>query len=199
MAGTASYLNHEQMFILAGTDMTSTMTLLGIIGEGDVTLTISQDWADETIGSSTYVKEKYFKGAQAYFEATLAEIGNIDTWAAIFLLSEVQEDTASPPLNRIVSNSSTAAAQYFGQKATSHAKIWCLRPVTLYTDATTETARDIVFPRGIAMPNGAMELGIDSAHVAPFRVDALYDPADTLGEHLWYRGITTPTGAWTAV
>jgi len=193
MAGTATYLNHGPMWVIYNA------VNLGFLNEGEVTLTINQDWVDQLCHQTgSHVVQSYFKGEQVDVEASLAEITNLDNWVVAFQTAQKQKDTATPPINRIASGSATTTAPYIGTTATSVAKVLILRPVSLYTDASTETAQDFVIPKAFCRNAGAIPHGIDTANVLPLHFSGIFDPAATEGEYLWVRGKLTGTGAWTA-
>lgn len=193
MAGTATYLNHEPVWLVYNA------VLLGLIDEGDVTVTINEDWVDQVCHQTgSHVLQSYFKGAQVNVEASLAEITNLDNWAVAFPTAQKQKDTATPPINRIAGGSATTTTPYIGTTATSVAKVLILRPASLYVDASTETARDFLIPKAFCRAVGAIPFGIDSANVLPLTFSGIFDPAATEGEYLWIRGKLTGTGAWTA-
>jgi len=179
---------------MAGADMDNLVNL-GLLNEGDVTLTITPSWVDQTCHpTGDYILEKYYKGSTIVVEAELAEVTNYDMWEIACPTGEKQMDASTPPLNRFAGNKASTTEPYIGQKGTSLDQYVCLRPVSLYVDASTETARDLVIPQAINVGGVPMALGIDSAHVLPLEIHGMFNPSATEGEHLWWNGITD--GTW---
>lgn len=193
MPGTVSYTNNEPMWIVYNS------TLLGFCGEGDVTLSIKGEWVDKlSHQTGNYLLDAFWKGERATVTADFSEVDNWDNWAVAFPIGEKQEDTDTPPNNRIVSNSSTANTPYIGARAESHDAKLILRPVALYVDASTETVRDVVLPKAFVREMGDVVYSIDNEELLPITWEALFDPDASSGAHLWFRGLETATGAWSA-
>jgi len=195
MPGTVSYTNNEPIWAIFNA------TLLGLVDEGDVTLSIKGEWVDKTAHQTgNYLLDAFWKGERCTVQATLAESDNWDNWAEAFPIGEKQADGATPPNNRVVGSPSAANSPYIGQRATSYTSKLVLRPVAQYVDVSTEKSRDVVLPKAFVREMGDIVYSIDNAKVLPITFEALFDPDGTDGENLWIHGLETAgAGSWSAV
>ncbi|MCP4898888.1 MAG: hypothetical protein GY906_18100 [bacterium] len=197
MPGTVSYTAKEPVWALAGSAMDS-LTLYGLLGEGDITVTITPEYVDEMAHQTgAYVLDKFFNGATVVAEFELKEVLNWAMWPEVFPNGERQIDTSTPPNDRFAFNSSTSTDPYVGTRATSQAQYFVFRPVRQYADAATEKSRDLVIPKGFNAGPVALTYSSETSQVFPFEVHGLFDPDASDGENLLYQGLTT--GTWAAV
>jgi hypothetical protein len=170
------------------------LTNIGLLNEGDATITVTPEWSDQKAHQTgAAILEKYYNGAQVVAEFELAEVLNWPMWADAFPTGEHQMDDSTPPQDRVAFNKILSTEPYVGQKGTAVDQMFVFRPVRLYVDASTETACDVVIPRGVSVGPVVMTFSTDNPQVLPFEVHGLFDPSATEGEHLLWRGLTTGT------
>jgi hypothetical protein len=196
MPGTATNVVNEPVWVLYG-DAIGSLTNLGYTAKGsDVTVNIGQNWIPQMVAQTGEMPiEMYDNGQTIEVTIEFAEVVNWDLWPEVFSMSEKQDDDTTATWDRIVSHSESAVS-LVGTKGTDNAKMLVLRPIELYTDATTETARDFVIPQAVCTNVGEIPFGIDNPQILPVTFTGIGDPAASDGEVLWYRGRTT--GTWTA-
>ena len=173
---------------------------LGYTEPGDITLTITQDWTDQTFHQTgSYLMDAYLKGHRATVQCSLSETENVDMWEVAFAGGEEQNDTSSPPLERFALGDKVeqALGYFIGRKASTGAKELKLIPVSQYTTASTHTGDDIVIPKAWCRSVGDIVYSIDNNVALPCTFEAIFDPTDSTGMGLLFRGILT--GTWTAV
>ena len=195
MAGSVANLIHEPVWVLLGVDE-DTLANLGYINTGDVTVTPGINYVDQmTHQTGALIVQKYENGQTLEITLEFAEIINWDVWAAAFRMGEEQEDAASPPLSRFASHTIAGGADV-GTKGTTKAQMLVLRPMALYVDDATETARDFVVPQALCTNVDSIPFGIETPHILPVTFEAIGDPSATDGSVLWHYGPTTPTTDW---
>lgn len=195
LPGTVSYVNNEPVWVVYNT------VLLGFTEPGGCTVNITPGYemrlAEQT-GDSPI--DAFYTGTTATIDVSLSEIDNADNWTVAFPFAEQQKETSTPPEIRVAGNSTTTTTPFVGQKATSIDAPLILRPQSEYTDVSTEETGDLVFPTAFCSNVAELAFALKSGNVLPLTFTALFNPAATQGENLWYRGLLTEgTGAWVAV
>ncbi len=194
MPGTVANLFHEQVWVVYND------VLLGLTGEGDVTVSWNTEWIDQMAQQTGgHILESYEKGGPPTIQVNLAEIANLDNFVVAFAAGQKQVDTDTTPNNRFAGGSLTANAAYTGTKASAVASQLVLRPTSLYTDGTTETVRDMMFPKAWCRNVDDIPFGIDTPAELSLTFGVLFDPAATDGDYEWIRGLETAVaGTWAA-
>ncbi len=194
MPGTATYLNHVPSWVILND------VLLGFTNDGDISVNMNQEWVSQfTTQTGANEVQAYNKGGTPTISVDLAEVYNWDNWIAAFPNAEKQVDTDTPVNNRIAGHDAAGTAQYVGQKATTVALQLVIRPVTDYTDETTETGNDFFFPLTYCANVGDIPFGLDTPLSLSLEFRALFNPAASLGQYQWVYGLETEgAGAWVA-
>ena len=96
MPGTVSYLQKEPVWVLAGADIDN-LTLLGLLNEGDATVTITPTWTDQVAHQTgASILQKYYNGSNIVAEFELAEVLNWAIWETVFPMGDRVEDESTP-------------------------------------------------------------------------------------------------------
>lgn len=176
------------------------LTNLGYVNTGDVNVNIGQNWVDVTFHQTgAMVVEGYDNGQTIEATVEFSEICNWDLWAELFKMGEKQEDSGCASHVRFAGHSSSASAVLAGTTATSLTQYLCFRPVSLYSDATTETVRDFVIPQALCVNTDTIPFNTETPNILPVTFRGYGNPGAGNGEILYYRGLTTaPDTAWVA-
>lgn len=199
MPGTSTNVVNEAVWVLKGADMDN-LTALGYTAKGsDVTLNINENIVDQLVAQMGETPiDGYFNGTTAEITVDFAELVNWNLWPEILVNGELQYNDETPPDNRYASNR-IADTTFVGRKCSSVWEYLVLRPIELYTDPTTETVRDWVFPRVVAVNTDSITFGIESPQVAPVTFRAYGDDTATDGANVFYRGKFVDAATWTAL
>jgi len=199
MPGLVAYTKNEPVWVLVGADIDN-LTNLGYVNTGDVNINIGQNWVDATFHQTGAMPmEGYDNGQTIEVTVEFSEICNWDLWAEVFKIGEKQEDSGCASNIRFTGHGESAALVFAGTTATSLAQYLCLRPAALYVDATTQTVRDFVIPRALAVAVDTIPFNTETPNILPVTFRGYANPMASDGEILWYRGMSTPDTAWVAV
>ena len=195
MPGTVSYLQKEPVWVLAGADIDN-LVLLGLLNEGDATVTITPTWTDQLAHQTgVSIIQKYFNGSNIVAEFELAEVLNVDIWETVFPMGDKVVDESTPPEEGFAFSKDLTTEPYVGQKGTAKGLCWCFRPVRSYVDASTETDDELVIPVGVSVGPVVLTFSTDTAQVLPVEIHGLFDPDGTDGRNFAYRGLSAGTWA----
>lgn len=190
MAVDVTKINHEPMFVIFnGVE-------LGYVREGEITVSFSEEWVDQMAHQTgNRVVESFYKGGGApSVNIGLLQVQELANWAVAFPTGSAQSDGGSGTRFSPTLVTAGASTPHIGQKASAYAQVLVLRPAALYVNVSTETARDLWFPKAWCSGVGDIQYGVDQAVVLDCTFRALYVPGAAEGEHVWVYGLKT--GAW---